>query len=197
MTGRAVRREQRLQASVAPRRCACGGLVGPTGECAACRAKRLRRETANGTPKAVEEVLRSPGRPLEPGVKERMESHFGHDFSRVRVHTDPRAAESARAVSANAYAVGQHVAFAAGRYAPGTPAGDRLLAHELAHVRQQSGATERLEIGRREPGTRARGRSRSRRPDARQSRSAGHTARSCCATSPPSVRPSRPSAGRT
>ncbi|HJQ75170.1 MAG TPA: DUF4157 domain-containing protein, partial [Gaiellaceae bacterium] len=80
-----------------------------------------------------------------------MDTHFGHDFSRVRVHTDARAAESARAVSANAYALGEHVAFAAGRYAPGTPAGDRLIAHELAHVRQQSGGTPRLELG--QPGT--------------------------------------------
>ena len=68
-----------------------------------------------------------------------MESRFGHDFARVRVHTDARAAESALAVSANAYTVGQHVAFAAGRYAPGTADGKRLLAHELAHVQQQGG----------------------------------------------------------
>ena len=133
------------------RRCACGGIVGPTGECAACRQKRLRREASNGTPKVVQEVLRTAGHPLEPGVRKTMENHFGHDFSRVRVHADTRAAESARAVSANAYAVGEHVAFAAGRYAPGTPAGDRLIAHELAHVRQQSGGTTRLEIG--PPGT--------------------------------------------
>jgi hypothetical protein len=138
-------------ASAPVRRCACGGIVGPSGECAACRQKRLRREASNGTPKVVQEVLRTPGRPLEPGVKETMENHFGHDFSRVRVHADTRAAQSARAVSANAYAVGEHIAFAAGRYAPGTPAGDRLIAHELAHVRQQSGETPRLEIG--PPGT--------------------------------------------
>jgi hypothetical protein len=134
-------------ASAPVRRCACGGIVGPTGECAACRQKRLRREASSGTPQVVKDVLRTAGRPLEPSTKKTMANHFGHDFSRVRVHTDTRAAESVRAVSANAYAVGEHVAFAAGRYAPGTPAGDRLIAHELAHVRQQSAGTSRLEIG--------------------------------------------------
>ena len=123
------------------RRCACGGTVGPSGECAACRQKRLRRE-AQAPP--VQQVLRSPGRPLEPALRARMEGRFGHDFSRVRVHTDARAAASARALAAGAYTVGEHVAFAAGRYRPETPRGERLLAHELAHVRQQAGASPRL-----------------------------------------------------
>jgi len=61
------------------------------------------------------------------------------DFSRVRVHTDTTAAESARAVDALAYTVGEHVVFGAGQYAPGTSAGRALLAHELVHVMQQSG----------------------------------------------------------
>jgi hypothetical protein len=60
------------------------------------------------------------------------------DFSMVRVHTDRRAAESARAVNALAYTVGQAVVFGAGQYAPGTRAGQRLLAHELAHTLQQA-----------------------------------------------------------
>jgi hypothetical protein len=63
-----------------------------------------------------------------------------HDFSRVRIHTGPLAAESARAVNAHAYTVGQDIVFAAGQYRPGTKAGDRLLAHELTHTVQQSGA---------------------------------------------------------
>src|SRR5262245_5924442 len=54
-------------------------------------------------PQMVADVLRSPGRPLEPSVREEMEVRFGHDFSRVRVHTDTRAADSARAVNALAY----------------------------------------------------------------------------------------------
>jgi hypothetical protein len=69
-----------------------------------------------------------------------MEASFGHDFSSVRVHSDDAAAASAAAVDAVAYTVGRHVAFARGSYAPGTPAGDQLLAHELAHVVQQTAA---------------------------------------------------------
>jgi Domain of unknown function (DUF4157) len=61
-----------------------------------------------------------------------------HDFSNVRVHTDARAMESARAVNALAYTVGNHIVFGAGQHAPGTPSGRRLLAHELTHVVQQS-----------------------------------------------------------
>jgi hypothetical protein len=65
-------------------------------------------------------------------------SPVGPNFSRVRVHTGPAAAESARAVNALAYTIGDHVIFGAGQYAPGTSAGRRLLAHELTHVAQQS-----------------------------------------------------------
>ena len=71
-----------------------------------------------------------------------MEPRFGHDFSRVRVHTGARAAESAQAVSALAYTVGRDVVFGAGQYAPATARGAGLLAHELAHVVQQSPAPE-------------------------------------------------------
>jgi hypothetical protein len=83
-------------------------------------------------------VLHSPGQPLDAGERTFLEPRFGHDFSRVRVHTDARAAESARAVDALAYTVGQHIVFAERQYAPGTDAGRRLLAHELAHVIQQN-----------------------------------------------------------
>jgi outer membrane protein OmpA-like peptidoglycan-associated protein len=74
-----------------------------------------------------------------------MEARFGADFSAVRVHDDARAAESARAVDAHAYAVGSDLVFGAGRYAPGTASGDRLLAHELAHTLQQGGVARRLQ----------------------------------------------------
>lgn len=65
-----------------------------------------------------------------------MEGAFGQDFSRVRVHTDDRATQSARQLHAAAYTSGSHIAFAAGAYAPHTPCGDALLAHELVHVVQ-------------------------------------------------------------
>jgi hypothetical protein len=89
-------------------------------------------------PPIVHEVLRSPGRPLDPATRAFFEPRFGHDFSRVRIHTDARAAESARAVNALAYTVGQDVVFGAGRYAPATPEGNGLLAHELVHTIQQA-----------------------------------------------------------
>lgn len=89
-------------------------------------------------PPIVSEVLGKPGRPLSPEVRAPLESRFGHDFSRVRVHDDARAAESARAVNARAFTVGTDVAFGDGEYAPRSTAGQRLLAHELAHVVQQS-----------------------------------------------------------
>jgi len=92
-------------------------------------------------PPAVREVLARRGSPLDPQTREFMGSRFGHDFSRVRVHTDERASESARAVQAHAYTVGSDIAFRSGLYAPATSQGRALLAHELAHVVQQgSGA---------------------------------------------------------
>jgi len=94
-------------------------------------------------PPIVHEVLGSPGRPLDPAARAFTESRFGHDFSQVRLHTDTKAAESARAVNSLAYTVGQHVVFGTGRYAPGTTEGGRLLAHELTHVVQQTGVLQR------------------------------------------------------
>lgn len=90
-------------------------------------------------PPIVHEVLRSRGEPLDPGTRDSMETRFGHDFSQVRVLADARAAESAKAVNSLAFTVGRQVVFAKGRYAPHTPEGTRLLAHELTHTIQQSG----------------------------------------------------------
>lgn len=127
----------------ATRRCACGGRIGPDGECANCKARRLMRAalpaaaTPAAVPPLVNQVLASPGRPLDPGTRALMESRFGHNFGGVQVHTDGRAADSARAVQAKAYTVGDHVVFGAGRYQPYTQTGRQLIAHELAHVVQQ------------------------------------------------------------
>jgi hypothetical protein len=85
-------------------------------------------------------VLRSPGQPLDAATRVFMEPRFGHNFSRVRVHTDARAAESARAVGAAAYTVGYDIVFGEGQFEPGTRNGRQLLAHELTHVVQQRGA---------------------------------------------------------
>jgi hypothetical protein len=121
-------------------KCACGGTLGSTRECEECRKKRLRRSAANeAAPPIVHDALRSPGQPLDPAARSCMEQRFGHDFSQVRVHTDARAAESARLVNALAYTVGRDVVFGAGLYAPATESGRTLLSHELAHVVQQRG----------------------------------------------------------
>lgn len=77
------------------------------------------------------------GQPLARSTRSFMESRFGQDFSGVRVHTDARAAESARALHASAYTIGRDVVFGYGRYAPCTKEGQHLLAHELTHVVQQ------------------------------------------------------------
>jgi hypothetical protein len=100
----------------------------------------------------VQDVLGTPGRPLDPAARAFAEARFGQDFGQVRIHADDRAAASARAVDAHAYTVGPHVVFGAGRYAPGTRGGRWLLAHELAHTIQQRGSSvpplARLAVGR-------------------------------------------------
>jgi len=85
----------------------------------------------------VQSVLRAPGQPLDRATRTLMESRFGHDFGRVRVHADCEAAESARAVNARAYTVGRDIVFAANQYTPQTRAGRALIAHELTHTLQQ------------------------------------------------------------
>ncbi len=136
------------------RKCACGGSPRVTGECAECSKNRLslqratrnsKPETANSDamPPIVHEVLRSPGQPLDAATRAFMEPRFGHDFSQVRVHTDAKAAESARAVNAMAYTVGRDIVF--GDSVRRTSEGQKTLAHELAHVAQQSGSSEAFE----------------------------------------------------
>jgi outer membrane protein OmpA-like peptidoglycan-associated protein len=128
------------------RKCACGGSGG---ECEACKTKNeeglLQRKAARAAegaeaPAIVHDVLRSPGQPLDSATRAFFEPRFKQDFSRVRVHADAKASESAGAVSALAYTVGSDVVFAKGQYAPNSPGGQRLLAHELTHVVQQANA---------------------------------------------------------
>lgn len=118
-----------------------------TGQCAECSKKEmaLQRRSAGPTesstvPSIVYDVLHSPSQPLDAATRAFFEPRFGYDFSQVRVHTDAKAAESARAVNALAYTVGRDVVFASGKYAPARTEGQRLLAHELAHVTQQQSA---------------------------------------------------------
>jgi hypothetical protein len=99
-----------------------------------------QRAPSAAAPAAVREGTRSSGQPLDPGTLAHMESGFGHDFSRVRIHADEAGARSARALGASAYTVGEDVVFGAGAYDPHGAAGRERIAHELAHVVQQSGA---------------------------------------------------------
>ncbi|MCX9079358.1 MAG: DUF4157 domain-containing protein, partial [Candidatus Methanoperedens sp.] len=82
-------------------------------------------------------ALQGGGEPLPPAERAFFEPRFGYDFSQVRIHAGPEAAQSARALNAHAYTVGRDVVFAAGEYAPGSDPGRRLIAHELTHVVQQ------------------------------------------------------------
>lgn len=91
-------------------------------------------------PPLVHEALAAGGQVLDPDTRTFMEERFGHDFSSVRVHSDQLAARSADDVAANAYTVGSHIVFGAGRFDPGSATGSRLLAHELTHVVQQGDA---------------------------------------------------------
>lgn len=105
---------------------------------------RIQRFTSQSTgqteavPESVDRVLASSGSPLEPGLRQDMEQRFGYDFSAVRVHYGTDAQQSTQELNANAYTIGRNIAFGAGRFAPATHQGRRLIAHELAHVVQQS-----------------------------------------------------------
>lgn len=83
-------------------------------------------------------VGKGGGAPLDTATRSSMESAFGRSFSDVRVHTDDKASASADAVGANAYTVGNDVVFKSGQFNPGSPEGQKTLAHELTHVVQQS-----------------------------------------------------------
>jgi hypothetical protein len=77
------------------------------------------------------------GQPLDAGVRADMEGRLGADFGDVRVHTDDKATDSAKAVGAHAYTAGTDIIFQRDQYAPETDTGKRMLAHELTHVMQQ------------------------------------------------------------
>ena len=103
---------------------------------------------SGAVPASVNQVLATPGKRLEPAIRAFFEPRFGHDFSHVRIHSDVRAEEAARSIHAQAFTAGDHVVFAAGRYAPRTEPGRSLLAHELAHVVQQNGVASAMPIQR-------------------------------------------------
>jgi hypothetical protein len=95
-------------------------------------------------PDRVQDLLRSPGRPLDPAIRAEMETKFGRDFGDVRLHTNAAAQAAAQALHARAFTRGRDIAFGADRYAPETAAGEQLLAHELAHVAQAGNGAARF-----------------------------------------------------
>lgn len=134
-----------LTSGVLQRACACGNRTIAGSKCASCAKEKeetLQRSATDdqeieGVPPIVHEVLRSSGEPLNASTRALMESSFAHDFSKVRIHRDAKAAESANAVNALAYTVGRDIAFRENLYSPTTTEGQKLLAHELTHVVQQ------------------------------------------------------------
>ncbi|HEV7374854.1 MAG TPA: DUF4157 domain-containing protein [Pyrinomonadaceae bacterium] len=119
------------------------------GQCKEEEEKLKRKEQGDRAslafaPTIVHETLTSAGQPLDHVTRAFMEPRLGYDLGQVRIHTDSRAADSARAVNALAYTVGRDVVFAPNQYAPTTARGRTLLAHELAHTVQQGGSTSVL-----------------------------------------------------
>ncbi|NOR41703.1 MAG: DUF4157 domain-containing protein [Gammaproteobacteria bacterium] len=106
------------------------------------QAKEVGGETSQSSPVLESQInnIRGDGQPLPESVSAFFEPRFGYDFSRIRVHSGAAAEQSARNVNAKAYAVGHNIVFGAGQFAPGTHEGRLLIAHELTHVVQQSGA---------------------------------------------------------
>src|SRR5262245_19605558 len=113
-------------ASIAVHRKESGGGDPGTGGMAAAAVGHARENSA--------------GAPLDPGTRDKMEGAFGADFSSVRVHTDGAANDAAKDLNAHAFAAGSDLFFDQGEYQPGDEGGDRLIAHELAHVVQTGSA---------------------------------------------------------
>lgn len=123
------------QAMALPTRFTVSGAPAPIQ-----RSSEQPTGQTDAAPASVDAVLAGSGRPLEPTLRQDMEQRFGHDFSKVRLHSGAVAEQSAREVNASAYTVGHNIVFGEGQFALGTHKGRHLIAHELAHVVQQSGA---------------------------------------------------------
>ncbi len=93
-------------------------------------------------PDCIENMLSSEGRALDRSARDFFENRLQRDLSRVRIHDEPDAGDSARSIGARAYTAGSDIVFGPGQYSPGSIAGRHLIAHELAHVIQQTGAPE-------------------------------------------------------
>ncbi len=124
------------------RECACGGSCGDCSGSKDDEPPAVRRKASSGesiaSANGVENVVRGSGAPLDAATRAFMEPRFGRDLAGVRVHTGTEAAASAASMKARAYTVGHDIVFGSGEYRPRSAEGQRLLAHELTHVTQQS-----------------------------------------------------------
>ncbi|MCZ0993767.1 DUF4157 domain-containing protein [Streptomyces noursei] len=111
------------------------------------RRKRRERSARSAAPEP-KNIVSGAGQPLDLSVRRELEEQLGHDFSRVRLHTDRDSGQLAELMGADAFAVGQDVFFREGTYRPGTADGQRLLAHELLHTVQNPHGLGALRAGR-------------------------------------------------
>ena len=126
----------------------CSACVSSGSTCSSCKieeealVQRKAERRSDGAGAVADDFVRNlgAGQPLDTATRAFFEPRFGHDFGNVRVHSYAAAQQSAQEVSAIAYTFGNDIVFAAGRYAPTTSEGRRLIAHELTHVVQQSNA---------------------------------------------------------
>lgn len=129
-----------LVATNAPVKLACPACAAGPQPCPACAAasKQIRRSASGpappSTPPSVGKALASPGVPLPSPLRDRFEHRLGADLSPLRLHTSKPAATAARDIRANAFAAGPSIVLGARAPAPDTPAGERLLAHEVSHI---------------------------------------------------------------
>ena len=98
--------------------------TGPSGE--------------TGVPDPVRDVISSTGRSLDASIQRAMEERMGDSLGDVQIHTGSQAAAACESINARAFTVGNHIAFNSGEYDPNSAEGQHVLAHELAHVRQQT-----------------------------------------------------------
>ncbi|MCK5243467.1 DUF4157 domain-containing protein, partial [bacterium] len=92
-----------------------------------------------GLPSAIEAAVKGhAGNVLDDPIKDQFEETFARDLSAVRIHADVKSNTLARNIGATAFTCGQHIFFNQNAFQPGTQAGQRLLAHELTHVMQQT-----------------------------------------------------------
>lgn len=92
---------------------------------------------------SVLNAMQGGGQEMPQGLQSMMEHGFNHDFSNVRIHTDASASEMSGNIHAKAFTHGNDIYFNQGQFNPGTQEGQRLVAHELTHVVQNSNKVAR------------------------------------------------------